>query len=171
VSEEPARRTQIIRVEQSRAGGDTGRTSPRMRLDLLQIAAWAAGLYLVVAGLVAVARTGFEDVGLFRPIVEVGGQAATPLLAVLWLVVGALLLAAGTGEVDERRLRIVGVLFGIVGAVFLIEPGAFTEYLGVDGRSGVWMLVIAVALVLTSFVPPVSIARPGIDPTGPPGGR
>lgn len=155
------RRTELIRVG-DRGGGHGGRTSPRMRFDLLQIAAWLVGLALVVAGLVAVARTRFEDLGLFEPVVEVGGQPATPLAALLWLLLGLFVLKAGTGSVEEQRLRIVGVLFATIGLVFLIEPDAFTDYLGGGARSASLLLTAGALLVATSFVPPLSIARPGI---------
>jgi hypothetical protein len=154
-------KTELIRVG-DRSGGDGSRTSPRMRLDLLQIAAWLVGLYLIVSALVAVARAGFDDLGLFEPVVEVGGQQATPLWALLWLIIGAVLLAAATGSVAEQRLRIAGVVFAVVGLVFLIEPDAFTEYLGVTADSGSRLLVIGALLIATSFVPPLSIRRPGI---------
>jgi hypothetical protein len=154
-------RTAWIRVA-VREGSDTSRTSPRMRFDLLQVVAWAAGLTTVVGGLVAVARAGFEDLGLTEPVVEVGGQPATPLLALLWLAAGMLLLVAATGEVSERRLRIGGVLLGVIGAVWLIEPGAFAPYLGVERDSGAVALGMGVALVAASYVPPLSIARPGV---------
>ena len=141
--------------------GDGSRTSPRMRFDLLQLAAWAVGLALIVAGLVAIARTGFDGIGLFEPVVTVGDQGATPLYALLWLVLGAVILAAGTGSVNERRLRMLGVGLGIVGAVLLIETAAFTEYLGVDERSGPLLLAIGALLAATSFVPPLTVPRPG----------
>jgi hypothetical protein len=154
-------RTQLVRVV-GREGLETSRTSPRMRFDVLQVAAWLLGLAAVVAGLVAVARAGFDDFALTEPVVEVGGQPATPLLALLWLLLGIVLLAAGTGEVAERRLRIGGVLLGIVGAVWLIEPGAFTPYLGIERESGAALLGMGVVLTATSYLPPLSIARPGI---------
>jgi drug/metabolite transporter (DMT)-like permease len=140
-----------------------------MRFDLLQLAAWTAGVAVIIAGLVVVARTGFEDIEPFAPVVEVAGLPATPLLAALLVLLGALLLAAATGAVDDRALRIIGVLLGIVGAVWLIEPGAFTRYLGVERANGRAALVLGVALTLTSFVPPLSIRRPGVaQPSAPP---
>lgn len=154
-------RTELIRVG-DRDGGDGSRTSPRMRFDILQISAWLVGLYLIVGGLVAVARSGFDDLALFEPVVDVGNQTATPLYALLWLVIGAALLVAATGSVAEQRLRIGGVLFAIAGLVFLIEPDAFTEYLGVTSDSGTVLLAIGALLAASSFVPPLSVPRPGI---------
>jgi hypothetical protein len=150
-----------IRVA-GREGGDTGRTSPRMRLDLLQVVAWVLGLAFVVAGLVAIARAGFDELALTEPVVEVAGHRATPLLALLWLALGIALLAAGTGEVHERRLRIGGVVLAVVAAVLMFEPDAFRPYLGVEGDSGTLLLAMGVALTAASYVPPLSIARPGV---------
>jgi hypothetical protein len=154
-----------IQVEDTRVVHDASRTSPRMRLDVLQLVAWVLGLYFLVAGLVAIARAGFDEIGLFEPTVEVGGLPMTPLLALLQLLIGLALLGAATGVVHERGLRIGGVLLGVVGAVWLIEPGAFEPYLGVVRDSGVVWLAMAVVLVGVSFVPPVSVARPGVTPS------
>jgi hypothetical protein len=160
-------RVPLVQIHDDRTWADSGRTSPRMRFDVLQIAAWILGLYFVVAGLVVIARAGFDELALFEPVVEVGGMPATPLLGLLFLIVGVLLLAGGTGEVSERGLRIGGVLLGVVGAVWLIEPTPFTDYLGVVRDSGVTLLGMAVLLVATSFLPPLSIARPGVKPKEP----
>lgn len=157
----PSGRTPMVEIA-GREPSDTSRTSPRMRFDVLQIGAWASGLYLVVAGLVAVARAGLEDLELFAPVVTVGNQQLTPLYAGLFLVLGIAVLKAGTGSVNERGLRVGGVLFAIAGAVLLIEPEAFSEYLGVTDESGVLLLAIGALLAAASFVPPLSIARPGV---------
>jgi hypothetical protein len=133
-----------------------------MRLDALQLAAWAAGLYLIVCGIVGLARAGFEELDLFEPVVEVAGLSTTPLLALLLVLTGIVLLAAATGEVDERSLRIGGVVIGIVGVVWLIEPGAFTPYLGVERANGTAALVVGLLLTAASFVPPLSVRRPGL---------
>lgn len=157
------RRIEVVRTGVRGSGTPTGREAPRMRVDLLQIVAWAIGLYLVVAGLVALARTGFSDIGLFSPTVEVSGLPVTPLLAILYVLVGVGLLIAATGEVAQQGLRICGVLLGIVGTVWLIEPDAFEPYLGVTAQSGLVVLVMGVALAVASFVPPLYVLRPGAD--------
>lgn len=154
-------RAPIVEVA-TREVGDTSRTSPRMRFDVLQIAAWVSGLYLVVAGLVAFARAGLGDLAVLEPVVTVGNQSFTPLYAGLFTVLGMMVLVAGTGAVNERGLRVGGVLFGIAGAVLLIEPTAFTEYLGVVDDDGMLLVAIGALLAVASFVPPLSIARPGV---------
>lgn len=155
-------RDPLVRLDDGREAGGGGRLSPRMRFDVLQLAAWATGLYLVIAGAVALARTGFEDLGAFEPVVEVGTETFTPLYAVLWLLLGVMLLAAGTGTVQERGLRIGGVLFGVAGAVILLEPAPFGTWLGVDPDSGTVLLAIGALLTAASFVPPLSVTRPGV---------
>jgi hypothetical protein len=159
--------TRIVEIHDNRTWADSSRTSPRMRFDVLQIAAWVLGLYFVVAGLITLARAGFDELALFEPQVQIGGMAATPLLGLLFILVGVVLLAAGTGEVAEQRLRIGGVLLGVIGTVWLIEPEPFTEYLGVTRDSGVALLGMGILLTATSFLPPLSIKRPGVREDGP----
>jgi hypothetical protein len=146
----------------SREPADHSRTSPRMRLDLLQLAAWGAGLYLIVSGIVGLARAGFDELDLFDPVVEVAGLPTRPLLSLLLMLTGIVLLAAATGEVDERSLRVGGVVIAVVGAVWLIEPGAFEPYLGVVRANGTAALVVGIVVVAASFVPPLSVRRPGV---------
>ncbi|MEX1178431.1 MAG: hypothetical protein WEB09_08205 [Nitriliruptor sp.] len=154
-------KTQLIRIG-DREGDGGSRTSPRMRFDILQLAAWTVGVVMVVAGLVALARAGIADIGLFEPVVDIGSQAATPVFAGVWILVGVLVLKAGTGAVGEQRLRIIGVLLAIVGLVLTIEPDAFAEYLGGGADPGTLPLAFGALLIAASFVPPISIARPGI---------
>lgn len=126
----------------------------RFRLDLLQVVAWLAGIYLLISGLVALARAGFADIRVFEPAVQVGGFSMTPLLAFIAIIVGLLLLAGGTGEVQEGALRFGGAVLGVVGIVWLIEPGAFAPYLGITEANGMQHLIIGAALIVASFVPP-----------------
>ena len=106
----------LIRFD-TRGPSEYGRSSPRMRFDLLELVAWLLGI---------------------------------------------LLLVLATGEVDERTLRILGVVSAIAGAVWLIEPDAFGPYLATETEHGVRALVLGGALVVASFVPPLSGRRPGV---------
>jgi hypothetical protein len=148
-----------------RARDRGGRSSPRMRFDVLQIVAWLAGLYFLVVGLVAVARVGLDGFDLFGGPVEVGQVSATPFLAIILWLVGLLLLAGGSGIVAERRLRFGGVGLCVAGIVFLIEPNAFADHLGVTADTGARLLAIGLLVTVASFVPPLSIKRPGVPPT------
>jgi hypothetical protein len=65
--DDATRRVPIVQIHDDRSLADSSRTSPRMRFDVLQIAAWVLGLYFVVAGLVTLARAGFDELALFEP--------------------------------------------------------------------------------------------------------
>jgi hypothetical protein len=134
-----------------------------MRLDPLQLVAWVVGLLLVVSGLVVLARSGFTEISLLEPVVEVAGLSATPLLGWLLVAIGAGSLTLATGEVDERSLRIGGVLLGITGTVWWIEPDAFVPYLGITATNGTAALAIGLAYAMVSFIPPLAIRRPGVS--------
>jgi hypothetical protein len=134
-----------------------------MRLDPLQLVAWVVGLHLVVSGLVVLARSGFTEISLLEPVVEVAGLSATPLLGWLLVTIGAGSLTLATGEVDERSLRIGGVLLGITGTVWLIEPDAFVPYLGITAANGTAALAVGLAYAMASFIPPLAIRRPGVS--------
>lgn len=151
----------LIRVD-TRGPGEYGRSSPRMRFDLLQVVAWLLGLWTIVTGVIALARAGFDDLGVFTPVVEVAGAPLTPLLAGLLLLLGIVLLALATGEVDDRTLRIVGVICAIAGVVWLVEPAAFEPYLATRTDHGTRALIVGGGLVVASFLPPLSIRRPGV---------
>lgn len=151
----------LIRVD-TRGPGEYGRSSPRMRFDLLQVVAWLLGLWTIVTGVIALARAGFDDLAVFTPVVTVAGAPLTPLLAGILVLLGIVLLVLATGEVDERTLRIIGVVCAIAGAVWLIEPDAFRPYLATETEHGVRALIVGGALVVASFVPPLSVRRPGV---------
>lgn len=151
----------LIRVD-TRGPGEYGRRSPRMRFDLLQVVAWLVGLWTIVTGVIAFARAGFDDLAVFTPVVEVADASLTPLLAALLVLLGVLLLVLATGEVDDRTLRIIGVICAIAGVVWLIEAAAFQPYLATEAEHGMRALLVGGALVAASFVPPLSIRRPGV---------
>ena len=149
-----------IRVD-DRPGVMPERTAPRMRFDLLQLVGWGIGVWLLVVGIVAVARTGLADLDLGSPVVEVVGLTATPLLAGLLIVVGLMILLLSTGAVEDRSLRMLGATIAIIGAVWYIEPDAFASLLATERDHGTWTIVTGVLLSAASFIPPLSIRRPG----------
>jgi hypothetical protein len=158
---QPVGKPQLIRVD-VRGPGEFGRASPRMRWDLLQLIAWGLGLWVIVTGVIALARAGLEDLAVFTPVVEVADAPLTPLLAVLLVLLGLLVLSLATGEVDDRSLRMIGVLVATTGVVWLIEPGAFRPYLATEVEHGARAVVVGGSLTAASFVPPLSIRRPGV---------
>ncbi len=153
-------RDRWIRVD-DRPGTMPERTAPRMRFDVLQLVGWAVGAWLLVIGIVAVARTGLTDLDFGSPIVEVVGLTTTPLLAGLLIVVGLMVLLLSTGAVEDRSLRMLGATIAIIGAVWFIEPDAFASLLATGRDHGTLTFLTGVLLSAASFVPPLSIRRPG----------
>lgn len=139
------------RIVREPAGGPPG-------IDVLQVAAALAAVYLLVVGIVAFARAGFLSAGLTEPVVTVGVVNATPVFAVVIVLVGLVLLWAAVGvEIDDIAVRIVAGLTLVLGIVLLIEPGAFQGTLGTEASDGLHYLLLGAVLLVLTFVPPVAI--------------
>lgn len=126
-----------------------------MRFDLLQAVAVVGGVYLLVVGIVAIARAGFFTEGIVEPVVEVGVVAATPVLALGFVLAGLVWLwGAGGVEIDDVSIRVVAGIVLVLGIVLVIEPGAFQSVLG-TGRGDGWHHILLGGLVMgVSFLPP-----------------
>lgn len=130
------------------------------RLDLLQIATAVAAVYLLVIGIVGIARGGFFAEGFTEPVVSVGLISATPALAIALVVVGLLLLWATVGnEIDDLGIRVVAGFVLVLGIVLLIEPGAFQPALGNEPGDGWHHVVLGGVLGILTFVPPIPLRR------------
>lgn len=118
------------------------------------IAASVLGALLLVIGIVALARTGVPADGLIETTASVGPFTRTPLMAILEIALGLIIVvASATGE--KGSLLGVGVVSLVFGIVWLIEPGAFGELLGVGRSSAVlYLLVGLVVLVAGIFASP-----------------
>lgn len=135
------------------------------RFDALQVVAAVAAVYLLVLGIVAIARAGFFTEGATSPVVEVGAISATPILGLGLLVVGLVLLwAAGGVVIDDVSIRVVSGIVLVLGIVLLIEPAAFRSVLGTDRGDGWHHALVGGTLMVVSFLPPFE--TPGR--TGPP---
>lgn len=142
------------------SGGPTGPTRPTRRAaDPLQVVAVLAAVYLLVVGIVIVARAGFFTEGATSPVVEVGVVAGTPVLGLGLALVGLVLLwAAGGIEIDDVSIRVVAGLVLVLGIVLVIEPGAFQSTLG-TGRGDGWHHILLGGLLMgVSLLPPLGAA-------------
>lgn len=132
----------------------TRETTRPARFDPLQVVAVIAAVYLLVLGIVAVARGGFFTEGA-TPVVEVGLITATPILGLGLVLVGLVLLwAAGGLEIDDVSIRVVSGLVLVLGIVLLIEPTAFRSVLGTDRGDGWHHLLVGGIVMVVSFLPP-----------------
>lgn len=126
------------------------------RFDPLQVVAVLAAVYLLVIGIVAIARAGFFTEGVTSPVVEVGAISATPILGLGLTLVGLVLLwSAGGLEIDDVSIRVVSGLVLVLGIVLLIEPNAFRSVLGTDRGDGWHHLLVGGIVMVVSFLPPL----------------
>lgn len=136
----------------------------RPSIDLLAWAGWLIGGELIVVALVALARAGFNDFRLFEPVVSVGPFRLTRLFALITLVVGGIIWAGVAGTPDDLGLRVLGAIMLVVGIVWIIEPGGFTQWLGTESTDGVHWSIIGAVLVALSLVQPFRLGRPPATP-------
>jgi hypothetical protein len=137
----------------------------RRQVDLLAWVGWLVGGELIVVGLVALARAGFDSFDLFDPVVSVGPYHATRLAALIALVLGLVVWGGTVGVADDLGLRVLGAIMLVTGIVWIIEPGGFNRWLGTESADGIHYAVIGAALIAFSLVPPLRVGRPPVAPS------
>ncbi len=126
-----------------------------------QLIAAAVGVFYIVVGAVAMARTGFEG-GLTEPEAEVVGFNHTPLLAIIVLVFGVLMLTTAAGPWEAMgSLTGLGVFALVFGIIFLIEADAFHDALAVETAHGWLYLVTGAVSIFAGAVAPIIWRRVG----------
>ena len=128
-------RTQEIRgydKQGRRIEGGTWLVDPAMIVSAM------AGIYLLVVGIVAVARTDFLASGLYDPVVVVGALAR-----------------------DGNAVTFFGVVALVIGIVWVIEPNSFAQWLGVTSANGWQHVIVGVFLAVSGQITPFRVTRPG----------
>jgi hypothetical protein len=105
------------------------------------------GIVLLIVGLVAVTRAGFDD-GLTGAdnAVEVAGFTHTPLLGIIVAVAGLFLLLAGITRSREGAI-FLSIVLGVAGVVAAIQEESFDDSLAIES-SYAWLIVVGSAIVL-----------------------
>lgn len=115
-----------------------------------QAVAGLIGLVLLIVGGVAMARVGFDS--LTGDTATVLGLDHTLLLAIIHVVAGLLFLGAASSVFGSRSQLIgLGVALVAFGAVVLIEPSPFIDYLGEGRPVGAAHLVLGAISVITGI--------------------
>lgn len=136
------------------SGRDPGRPAIWRAWSPAQVIAAAVGVFYVVIGAVALARTGMGD--LTGPEAQVLGFAHTPLLAIIEIVFGVLVLSAAAGPWDAvGTLTGTGIVALVFGIIFLIETTGFHDALAVEGRHGWFYLTTGLIAIFTGGVAPI----------------
>lgn len=102
------------------------------------------GVLFLVVGLVLLARAGVPaDGSLLDAIAAVGPFSGNPLLAVLAILAGAGYLATGVRR-DATAMFGMGLVAGVFGLVWMIEPNAFGDVLGTTRATAFLVTIVGV---------------------------
>ncbi len=115
------------------------------------------GLVLLVVGLIAIARGGFDG-AMSDPIVQVLGFNHTTTLGLIEIGIGACLLLSGTTQSRSGAL-FFGAVLGIAGFVGAVQNESFRENLALES-SMAWLAAIAgTVIVLAALMIPRTVTR------------
>ena len=123
------------------------RTASVRRFAPDAIIAAAVGLVLLVVGLLAIVRGGFDG-PMNDPVVEVMGFTHTTTLGLIEAVLGACLLIAGASAWRGGAL-FFGAVLAIGGFIGAVQTDSFVEPLALES-SHAWIVAIAGVVVVAS---------------------
>jgi hypothetical protein len=128
------------------------RTASTRRFALDAILTSIIGLVLLVVGLIAITRGGFDG-PMADPVVQVAGFNHTTTLGLIDIGLGACLLISGVTRSRSGAL-FFGSVLGIAGFVGAVQTESFKEDLALES-SMAWLAVVAgLAIVLTTLLVP-----------------
>jgi hypothetical protein len=111
-----------------------------------------AGLVILIVGLIAIIRGGFDG-PMSQPVVDVVGFTHTTTLGLIEIVIGAALLLSGATSSRSGEL-FFGTLLGIGGFVGAVQSDSFNDSLALES-SMAWLAVfVAVVVVLAALLLP-----------------
>ena len=111
----------------------------------------AVGVVLLVIGLVTLARAGMPTESFVEPTTSVGPFTRTPLMGIIEIVLGLLVVAASTTG-DKGSVTGIGLVILVFGIVWMIEPGAFGDLLGVGRETGLLYVILGAAALITGLI-------------------
>ena len=107
---------------------------------LVAIVGSVAGVIALIIGIVTIARTGIPAEDITGATTAVGPFARTALMGLIEIVVGLAFIGAGASR-NSSALFALGLVSGVFGVVWLIEPNAFNDALGVN-RATAWLYLL-----------------------------
>jgi asparagine N-glycosylation enzyme membrane subunit Stt3 len=116
------------------------------------IIAAIAGLVILVVGLIAIVRGGFDG-QMSDPVVNVAGFTHTTTLGLIEIVIGAALLISGATS-SRSGAVFFGTLLGIGGFVGAVQAESFDTSLALESSMAWLAVAIAVVVVLSALLMP-----------------
>ncbi len=135
---------QVVAVS---APGAAVRTSWSSRFAPDAVIAAAVGVVLLLIGLIAITRGGFDG-PMSEPVVQVLGFNHTTTLGIIEIVLGAALLIAGATS-SRPGARFFGSVLAIGAFVGAVQAESFRESLALESGFA-WLMVLAGSVVVAS---------------------
>ena len=151
VVEVPVSNGQVI-VPSTPVSGGQVRKANASRFAPDAIIASIAGLVILVVGLIAIVRGGFDG-PMSLPVVDVVGFTHTTVLGLIEIAVGGALLISGATQSRSGEV-LFGSALGIAGFVGAVQTASFTRTLALES-SMAWLAVfVGVIVVLSALMMP-----------------
>ncbi|HEY0518033.1 MAG TPA: hypothetical protein VGC84_00960 [Ilumatobacteraceae bacterium] len=128
------------------------RTASASRFAPDSVIAALAGLAILLVGLIAMVRGGFDG-QMSEPVVNVLGFTHTTTLGIIEAVLGAALLLSGATRSRGGEV-FFGALLGIGGFVGAVQTDSFRKSLALESSMAWLVVVIAVVVVLAALLMP-----------------
>lgn len=116
------------------------------------VIAAAVGVVLLLIGLIAVTRGGFDG-PMSDPVVEVLGFNHTTTLGIIEIVIGVALLIAGV-TASRAGAQFFGGALAIAAVVGAVQPDSFRDSLALESGFAWLMVLLGVLVVATSLLLP-----------------
>lgn len=120
--------------------------------DAAAVVTSLAGMALLMVGLIAVTRAGFDG-GVQENVVDVLGFSHTALLGIIGVCAGALLLIAGATKSREGAI-FLSIVIAIAACVGAIQAESFQRQLAIEEAFGWTVVVLAVVVLLANLLVP-----------------
>jgi len=130
----------------------------RPQTNVVTLIGGVIGVLLLVIGIVALARTGIPTDSFTDPTTSVGPFTRTPLMGIIEILLGVLLIGA-SATADKGSMTGIGLVTLVFGIVWLIEPGAFGDLLGIGRESAVLYLAVGVVALATGLIGRETVVR------------
>ncbi|MDX1621188.1 MAG: hypothetical protein R3320_09375 [Nitriliruptorales bacterium] len=107
---------------------------------LVAIVGSVVGVIALIIGIVTIARTGIPANDITGATTAVGPFDRTALMGIIEIIIGLAYIGAGASR-NSSALFALGLVSGVFGVVWLIEPNAFNDALGVN-RATAWLYLL-----------------------------
>jgi hypothetical protein len=121
------------------------------------IVAAIVGLIVMLIGLIAITRAGFDG-PMDKPVVDVLGFSHTTILGLIEIVIGGCLLISGATRSRSGAL-FFGSVLGIAAFVGAVQTKSFEKSLALESSFAWLLLFAAVIVVLTALLLPRFLKR------------